>query len=306
MSKKTKSVLEMACPVPPWTPRNIVKLAKYLGLSQAKMTEMMGISYSALRAWIDGRSRSISAKILSRLEEFESGIPALRAEAEEKLVDVVEREERRKSRMNKPWPVSRIRSFMHTWGMTQVEFAIFAGVSYDTITSWSRGRRRLVRKETADHIAEAEHVGLARGFKKGTATKKMNPWSLIREFCTENGEIRRAVVLPRNLLDAYSLVGLEKTPGEYSLGKPADSIVLSAGTRKDRVKVEVKIGRKIHKFDGIWRKLGGSKVIELMATEDDPRFFLGRAGCITPGKTMLKISLWAKSELPVRLTAVKK
>lgn len=306
MSKKTKNVLEMACPVPPWTPKNIVKLAKYLGLSQAKLTEMIGISYSALRAWIDGRSQSISAKILARLETFEEEIPALRGEAEERLKDVVERESRRKSRMNKPWPVSRIRSFMHTWGMTQVEFAIFAGVSYDTITSWSRGRRRLVRKETADHIAEAEKTGLERGFKKGTPSKKDNPWALIRAFGALHGSVRPAVPLNRTLLDTYACQVVEKSPRKMSMGKSSEKVVISAGGKKDRVHVEMKLAGETLKLNGIWRRLGGSKVIELLADDDDDRFFMGHAGCITPGKTTLKISLWAKTDLPVRFTAVKK
>lgn len=304
MSKKTKNTLQMAVPVPPWTPKNIVKLAKYLGLSQAKVTEIIGISYSALRAWIDGRSKSISSKILSKLEEFERKIPGLRTKAEEKFKVLAEKEERRKSRLNKPWSVTRIRCFMHTWGMTQVEFAIFAGVSYDTVTSWSRGRRRLVRKETAERISFAEKVGLDRGFSKGTSNKKDSPWVLIREFFVQNAKGKVSPDLPEKLIGTFPLQVVEKDPKTYVLGKKSENIAISPKKKKDQVKVELKLGRKTREFSGTWRKLGGIKVLEL--NSDDKNFMKGQAGCITPAKNVLKISLWGISDLPVRMTAVMK
>ncbi len=292
----------MTCPVPPWSPKNIVKLAKYLGISQARLTEHLGISYSALRAWIDGRSKNISDKILSRLRKFENKIPNLRSKAEERFQGLAEREERRKSRLLKPWPVSRIRSFMHTWGMTQVEFALFACVSYDTVTSWSRGRRRLVRKETAEHIGIAEDAAKKRSFPKGSEASE-NPWVSHRRFFNEKVSEKSLGEVPKLCHGTFGIQVVEKTPGKFRVAQKTEKLKIAAGKKRDEVKVTILLGKKTLKFDGTWQKLGGVKVIELVTDENNPLFFCGKAGCITPSRNLLRISLWSGSDLPVRLTA---
>lgn len=306
MSKKLLSGIKMACPVPPWTPQNIVRLAKYLGISQARLTSLLGISYSALRAWIDGRSKSISPSILARLKKFEGKIRSFRAKAEEKFSEVSLKEERRKSRLPKPWPVSRIRSFMHTWGMSQIEFAIFAGVSYDTVTSWSRGRRRLVRRDTAEHLMSAEKVATQRGFSKKSSDSKENPWSALRKFAAAKVELKDKEI-PKNCQGNFLVQVIEKTPGQFKAAKNAELVTISAGKKKKSVlEVKLNLGKQILKFEGRWIQLGGVKVIELSTDKDDKNFMNGTAGCITPSKNLLRISLWSAKDIPVRLTASKK
>jgi DNA-binding transcriptional regulator YiaG len=303
IKKQPIDALNMSCPVPPWTPKNIVKLAQYLGVSQAKITKLLGISYSALRAWIDGRSKNISSKIMSKLYKFEGKINQLRAKAEAKFKEAIEKDERRKSRLPKPWAVSRIRSFMHTWGMTQVELAIFAQVSYDTVTSWSRGRRRLVRKENSDHLSKAEKIAMARGFPKGSPESAENPWVGHRRFLSEKGK-EPSTAIPKNCQGSFLVQALEKKPGDFKIAKNAAKITINPGKKRDQLKVKIFLAKEHFEFLGIWRKLGGVKVIELQADPQDALFFNGKAGCITPGKNMLKVSLWATNKaIPLRLSA---
>lgn len=294
----------MSCPVPPWNPGNIVRLSEYLGISQAKLTALLGISYSALRAWIDGRSQTISPKTLSRLKKFESRIPAFREKAEVHFQELAEKDERKKSRLSKPWAVNRIRSFMHTWGMTQVELAIFAGVSYDTVTSWSRGRRRLVRRETATHMELAEKAALQRGFSKGSPDEKDNPWSKMRQFLDEKKVEKTETDIPKTLTGDYAFLALEEGSENFRLGKKTDSLIIEAGKKRDIRDVSIKIGAKTLDFTGHIRRLGGVRVLELESQKDDPLFFSSRAGCITPSKNALRVSLWSPGKVPVRFMAI--
>jgi DNA-binding transcriptional regulator YiaG len=268
------------------------------------MTKHLNISYSALRAWIDGRSQSISQGILERLEKFEKKIPALRQEAEVRFAEIAEKEDRRKSRLAKPWAVARIRSFMHTWGMSQVEFALFAGVSYDSVTSWSRGRRRLVRRETAQHLTFAEKIATDRGFDKKKSGEKENPWVAIRHFANQGKTGQFLTEIPKNGLGTFIVQVVEKNPGDMRFGKKNETLTIVSLRKKGQVEVKLTLGQKEWTFAGEFRSLGGVRAIELQTSPDDPLFMNGRVGCITPAKNQLRLSLWAMKDLPIRMSAV--
>jgi len=298
---KTKSV--DFCPIPPWTPSNIVKLAKYLAISQARLTEMMGISHSALRAWLSGRSKTISATMLARLKKFEKKIPAARKIAIEKLALKALKESRKNIRLAKPWPVSKIRSFMHTWGMSQAEFAIFCDVSYDSVTSWSRGRRRLVRRETAEHIGKADAVAVARKFPKIGPNTKDSPWNGIREYFQKKFDKSNLKEIPLKWIGKYQIVAVETNPGKYRTAKESEKIVLKPGKKGGQFEVKLTINEKKITLTGQLKKLGGVDLIALFAPPETSEFFKDKAGCINPGKHLLRISIWSSSKLPIRLLA---
>ncbi len=204
-------------------------------------------------------------------------------------------------RLAKPWPVARIRAFMKLWGMSQIEMAIFSGVSYDSVTSWSRGRRRLVRSSIADHLDRAEASARDRGFP--TKSSAANPWSGLRNFLQkETGFASAGHKANETISGEYRLLAAETFPRQFRLAANGERVVISKG--KDKVTVELTLGRKHFTFAGRRLVLGGTPVIALATEENDPQFFAGRAGAITIAQGLVRISLWpTKSTLPIRLIA---
>lgn len=299
----TKNPAAEACPVPPWEPKPLLKLVRYLGLSQAELARLIGISYSTFRAWIGGRTQDPSPRTLEQLKKFEKKIPALREAALQRQADHQEKEQRRASRLGKPWPVNRIRAFMHTWGMSQAEFAIFCGVSYDSVTSWSRGRRHLVRRQTAEHVERAEQAAHTRGFPLVGPNIKKNPWAGLKAFAVKNRCLSRLGEIPRGLLGTFAIRAAEQAPGRFLKGKPTDKITIKKGKQRQSLEIKIVCGKTALTLTGHWMKLGGIDYVALTAPADDPRFFQGMAGCLTPGQTLLRFSLWSARPLPLRLLA---
>ncbi len=306
-AKSNTKTVDEVCPVPPWEPKHLLKLVRYLAVSQAELARLIGISYSTLRAWIGGRTQAPSVRTSDNLRKFEKQIPQLRKAALAKLAARQEKESRRASRLGKPWPVNRIRSFMHTWGMTQSEFAIFCNVSYDSVTSWSRGRRRLVRKQTAAHIEAAEQAARKRGFPVVGPNVKKHPWSGLKAFSFKNRLMHRLGEIPKSLVGTYSIRAAEAAPGRFLKGKPTDRLVIKKGPHRQTLEVKVTFNKTTLNLTGTWQKLGGLDYLALTAHADDPRFFQGRAGCLTPGQTLLRLSLWSpQKNLPLRFLAAGK
>lgn len=288
------------CPVPPWEPKRIVGLAKFLALSQARLAKFIGISYSAIRAWHAGRSKTISSTILTRLKKFEKQIPSLRKAALEKLAFKAQKESRKDLLLQKPWPIARIRSFMHTWGMSQAEFAIFCDVSYDSVTSWSRGRRKLVRRKTAEHITLAEEAAKKRGFPKIGPNTKVNPWEGLRDFFKKNLGKTKIGEIPSKLLGTYKINAVETDPKKFRAGKISEKIVIKPLKGNKTFKVQIFLSDK--KFDLVGKKvvMGGVDLVLLEACDEDPNFFGGKAGCLNFGKQCLRVSFWPTKKLPIR------
>jgi DNA-binding transcriptional regulator YiaG len=291
------------CPVPPWEAKRIMDLAEFLCLSQARLAQLMGVSYSTLRSLAKGRIKALRPATVAQLKRFEKTIPTLRRKAQSKLALKAEVEIRRQNRLEKPWPVSRIRAFMHTWGMSQAEFALFCGVSYDSVTSWSRGRRRLVRRHLADHIERAETLARTRGFRKARGDKKSDPWVSIRAYLNKQVPQRVATELPSVLKGAFPIAAVEEEPGKYRLGRAGESLSITPGKKKGTLVVTLPLGKKSLSVAGTWFKMGGAPIMALTADPKDPEFFDGKAGCLSPSQKALRISLWSARKLPLRLWA---
>lgn len=209
--------------------------------------------------------------------------------------------------MPKPWPVERIRGFMSLWGMTQAEFAIFCGVSYDTVTSWSRGRRNLVRVDHAGHIEAAEKAARKRKLTASGGGETAAPWAPLRTFVRRHSPIRQAGIIPANLCGTFPVAGVEMHPAALRLADPIESVTIGkAKGRSEAVPVTIIANGLEITLEGRWRELGGARLLELIAPVDEPCFFGGHAGCITPGKQNLRINLWpADARIPMRLIALK-
>ncbi len=208
----------------------------------------------------------------------------------------------------KPWPVERIRGFMSTWGMTQAEFALFCGVSYDTVTSWSRGRRNLVRVDHAEHIANAEKAAAKRRLRIHGGDESVAPWAGLRTYVRRHSPVKRFKNIPSDIHGSYAILGVEMSPDEIRLADPIEKIEIGATREKQAdVSVTIVMNSLEMTLEGRWRELGGAKLLELIAPEEDPCFFGGHAGCITPGKQNLRINLWPTDKrIPMRIIAAKR
>ena len=206
-----------------------------------------------------------------------------------------------------PWSVERIRSFMSTWGMTQAEFAIFCGVSYDTVTSWSRGRRNLVRVDHAEHIANAEKAAKKRKLPVRGGDETIAPWADLRTFVRRSLTMKRTKVIPADLNGSFKINGVEMSPEKIRLADPMEIVTIGKTKgKKSSVPVTIVANGLEISLEGQWRELGGARLLELLVPADDPHFFAGHAGCITPGKQNLRINLWpTDTKIPMRLIAVK-
>lgn len=208
----------------------------------------------------------------------------------------------------KPWPVDRIRGFMSTWGMTQAEFAIFCGVSYDTVTSWSRGRRNLVRVDQADHIMSAEKTAAKRKLPMRDGTESVAPWADLRNFVRRYSPVKRCKNIPADMHGSFTVVGVEMSPDDIRLAESIENVEIGrAKSKKDDVPVTIIANNLEISLEGRWRELGGARLLELLAPPEDPHFFSGHAGCIIPGKQNMRINLWSTDKkIPMRLIAVKR
>lgn len=211
----------------------------------------------------------------------------------------------------KPWPVERIRGFMSTWGMTQAEFAIFCGVSYDTVTSWSRGRRNLVRVDQAEHIMKAEKAAAKRKLPTRDGDESVAPWADLRNFVRRYSPVKRCKNISTDIYGSFAVVGVEMNPEEIRLGETIgiiETVEIGRGKgKKADIPVTIVANGLEISLEGRWRELGGARLLELLAPPEDPHFFGGHAGCITPGKQNLRINLWpTDKKIPMRLIAVKK
>ncbi|HOT30056.1 MAG TPA: hypothetical protein PLU72_17905 [Candidatus Ozemobacteraceae bacterium] len=208
----------------------------------------------------------------------------------------------------KPWPVERIRGFMSTWGMTQAEFAIFCGVSYDTVTSWSRGRRNLVRVDHAEHISNAEKAAAKRKLPARGGDEAIAPWAGLRTYVRRHSPVKRFKNIPVDMCGTFDILGVEMTPEDIRLAEPIETLTIGKpGGKQGGIPVTIIANRLEITLEGRWRELGGAKLLELIAPAEDPCFFGGHAGCITPGKQILRINLWpADKKIPMRLIAARK
>ena len=205
--------------------------------------------------------------------------------------------------LEKPWPIARIRAFMKLWNMSQVEMAVFCDVSYDSVTSWSRGRRRLVRRAIADHLERAESSGKERNFGRA-ANGRGSPWMALRRLCQADGRSIGISAPPTPLLGHFAIGAVETGPRQVRLGTRQEEIVIQKGKGKDEVVVKITLGKKEMSFDGQRQILGGVEAIALQTDEKDPQFFSGRVGCITIAQNLVRVALWpAKGQIPLRLVA---
>jgi len=302
--KVTKSSTVETCPVPPWNTKTILKLAQFLVISQAELARLTGVSYSMLRAWISGRTREPARKTQDLFKKLEKKIPALRKAALGRIAAKLELESQKVPRLAKPWPINRIRSFMHVWGMSQYEFAIFCGVSYDTVTSWSRGRRRLVRSQTAELVEAAEKAAQMRGFPVAGPNVKRKPWEGLRTLGGLNRCLAKLSPIKNSLIGTFGVCAVETLPQKCRLGTPVDKILISRGKQNGSLNIKLSLGKSSFNLTGRWKKLGGCDYVELNSEKDDPTFFSSAAGCLTPGARLLRLSLWSpKKGFPIRLLA---
>lgn len=205
--------------------------------------------------------------------------------------------------LEKPWPIARIRAFMKLWGMSQVEMAVFCDVSYDSVTSWSRGRRRLVRRAIADHLERAETSGKERGFGRASAGRG-SPWMALRRLCQADGRSIGVSAPPTPLLGHFAIGAVETGPRQIRLATKQEELVIKKGKGKDDVIVEIKLGKKDMTFNGQRRILGGAEAIALQADPKDQQFFAGRVGCITIAQNLVRVALWPiKNLIPLRMVA---
>ncbi|MFZ2958436.1 MAG: hypothetical protein WA705_16235 [Candidatus Ozemobacteraceae bacterium] len=208
--------------------------------------------------------------------------------------------------IEKPWSVTRIHNFMRLWGMTQVEMAVFCGVSYDSVTSWSRGRRRLVRRVIADHLEAAEEAAHEREFPKGSsAVGGSSPWLTLRNFCRKSMKLGSFRALPKETVGTFPLLAVETFPRVVRRADRQECLRTKKikGKDKDAFSVELIIGKKTYEFQGLRTSMGDCEVIALSTSEKDANFFNGRAGCITVAQNLVRISLWSPKNLPIRLIA---
>ena len=205
--------------------------------------------------------------------------------------------------LEKPWPIARIRAFMKLWGMSQVEMAVFCDVSYDSVTSWSRGRRRLVRRAIADHLERAENSGKERGFVRAAAGRG-SPWMALRRLCQADGRSIGVSAPPTPLLGHFAIGAVETGPRQIRLATKQEELVIQKGKGKDDVVVKINLGKKEMSFEGQRRILGGVEAIALQTDPKDPQFFSGRVGCITIAQDLVRVALWpVKNLIPLRMVA---
>lgn len=205
--------------------------------------------------------------------------------------------------LEKPWPIARIRAFMKLWGMSQVEMAVFCDVSYDSVTSWSRGRRRLVRRAIADHLERAEASGKERGFGRAAAGRG-SPWMALRRLCQADGRSIGVSAPSTPLLGHFAIGAVETGPRQIRLATKQEELVIKKGKGKDDVVVEIKLGKKDMTFNGERRILGGAETIALVGDPKDPQFMAGRVGCITIAQNLVRVALWpVKNLIPLRMVA---
>ncbi len=301
MKKKPTRSAPVSCPVPPWTPKNILALSKFLALSQVKLAEHLGISYSSLRAWISGRTKAVSPRMQSFLKKFEKKIPKLRAFAVERLEARKLREERKFKRLAKPMAVSNIRVIMRRWGMSQAEFAMFCGVSYDSVTSWSRGRRRLVRVDLAERVHQLEELATRKGFPKVGPNTRVNPWMGLRDFVASKIKPAKYQRLPGKPTGSFQVIAVETAPGAFRAGRSSEKLTIKPPKGKGPSQLKLILGAQEITLSGTLRTMGGVDFIQLEAGEKDPSFLFGQAGCVNLGKQFLRISLWSSKKLPIRV-----
>ncbi len=202
-------------------------------------------------------------------------------------------------RLPKPWPIARIRSLMEAWGMSQVDFAIFAGVSYDSVTSWCRGRRHLVNRATAEHLEKAEKIAHSRKFKP-TGGK---PWAGFKNYMKNESTVKVDTDLELKTFDGtFKLEVVETTPGKFRNATKNEKVAIKMSGKNG--KVALHIGRQKIDFDGVLHHMGGAPALELIASPKDKDFLAGRAGCITFVAGLLRIGLWSTGGYPVRMVGV--
>ncbi|HNV69459.1 MAG TPA: helix-turn-helix transcriptional regulator, partial [Candidatus Ozemobacteraceae bacterium] len=115
-------------------------------------------------------------------------------------------------RLPKPWPIARIRNLMDAWGMSQVDFAIFSGVSYDSVTSWCRGRRHLVSRVTSEHLEKAEKIATSRKFKATDG----KPWAGFKNYMKNECPVKVDTDLELKSFDGtFKLEVVETAPGKF-------------------------------------------------------------------------------------------
>ncbi|MBF0408826.1 MAG: hypothetical protein HQM10_15875 [Candidatus Riflebacteria bacterium] len=207
-----------------------------------------------------------------------------------------------KAWLEEPWPVSRIRNFMNLWGMTQFEMAIFCDVSYDSVTSWSRGRRNLVRKSIVDHLEKAEKCALSKSFNSEYETKKNDSWFELRRF--SNNEIKAPFpALDGEMTGVFPIRALQESSGEFRKTARNEKVTISLAKTSGQFDVKLNISGKTLEFTGKLMVIAGIKVIALLSDMKSPEFFSGRAGCISIAQNAIRISLWPAKQLPLKIIA---
>ncbi|MBF0544644.1 MAG: hypothetical protein HQM08_09430 [Candidatus Riflebacteria bacterium] len=297
-NSKEEPFFKMGCPVPPWTSKSLIELCTYLNLSGAKLSQLIGIPYSTIRNWVCEKAKIENSKSFPKLEEFEKRISKLRKTAEEVLRKKNEAEKNKKVLLKESWSILRIRKFIKRMGLTQPEFAVFAGVSYDTVVSWCQGRRKLRRKDMATYFERMEKILEEKGFSEISDDVAMNSEAESR-FTAEPGMLGKIADVPDNGSGKYKVLSIEKIPGVSQKLRDMDSIEVSPD--KKNYIISLSLGSKSYEFKGSWVTQRDRKMIEILS--DNSKYPFGKVGCIGLFKKCVVVNFWPTTNLPYRIIA---
>ncbi|MBF0410379.1 MAG: hypothetical protein HQM10_23735 [Candidatus Riflebacteria bacterium] len=287
----------MHCPVPPWTATSIQELAKYIDVSGSELAKLIGLPYSTVRNWISGKARIQNSKSFALLQKFEKKIKKLRADAEVEFEKRANEEIHRKILLKEAWPVERIRELISRMALTQPEFAVFAGVSYDTVVSWCQGRRNLRRKDMSAYFEKIEEIIEKKGYPAENVASSLNSSGMQINDPTPAARLEE---IPDNGVGEFLVHTVESVPGKIKLAKKNNTIVIKSD-KKIGYKITIEIGTKSYNFNGIKVLQRDRKMIEIVSPES--KYPFGKVGCIGLFKKSIVVNFWPTSDLPYRIVA---
>lgn len=297
-----KTWTKMVCPTAPWSHVKIRLLARYLDVSLAKLAALIGISKIKVYGWTRNKLSRFEAADLKHLDAFKKKIPALRKTAISQRENRELRQGLKRQTTDQPMKVKRITEIVDRWGWSIVEFAIFSGTSYDTVSSWRGGRRALRFVDKIKLLESAEAVAKKRGFKK---TSDCNA---IVEFVQGKFGPRYLTKIPSMFKGSFDILGKENLPGVFAKGEAGDRLEIRQGSGKpQKTAVFISLGKKKLEFHGLWQKLrvGGKDfpVLELHDLRKTSQPIQEQAGCIVFRPRHATITLWSQGAIPIRLLA---
>ena len=189
----------------------------------ARLAELLGISQ---RDFYNLRARKIFPQdVQDRLQAKKKQLTALAKEMLQKRQEKETRQQESAARTLRRESISPdiLREVLTMWGTSQVETACVAGVSYDTVTSWCNGRRRIFRLEHLDLIDRLRKIAKKRRFSAVDTVFFAGHFPLMRFIQSKKKQV---LGFSKEPTGTFPIVALETSRGKFRLGKETDSICL--------------------------------------------------------------------------------